>query len=75
MYDYNVVCITRELKRKIIMIVWFRHEAIMLINLSIMLLSSAQKITYYAFEKYPLFSLILAIFRGVPILPAKKMEK
>ena len=30
-----------------------RHEAIMLQKLSIMLLSSAQKITYYAFENYP----------------------
>ena len=33
-----------------------RHEAIMLQKLSIMLLSSAQKITYYAFENCPLFS-------------------
>ena len=32
-----------------------RHEAIMLQKLSIMLLSSAQKITYYAFENCPLF--------------------
>ena len=32
-----------------------RHEAIMLQKLSIMLLSSAQKTTYYAFENYPLF--------------------
>ena len=34
---------------------WNRHEAIMLQKLSIMLLSSAQKITYYAFENCPLF--------------------
>ena len=32
-----------------------RHEAIMLQKLSIMLLSSAQKIAYYAFENCPLF--------------------
>ena len=32
-----------------------RHEAIMLQKLSIMLLSSAQKIPYYAFENCPLF--------------------
>ena len=32
-----------------------RHEAIMLEKLSIMLLSSAQNITYYAFENCPLF--------------------
>ena len=31
-----------------------RHEAIMLQKLSIMLVSSAQKITYYAFENCPL---------------------
>ena len=33
-----------------------RHEAIMLQKLSIMLLNSTQKITYYAFENCPLFS-------------------
>ena len=33
----------------------FRYEAIMLQKLSIMLLSSAQKISYYAFENWPLF--------------------
>jgi len=32
-----------------------RHEAIMLQKLSIMILNSAPKITYYAFEKCPLF--------------------
>ena len=32
-----------------------RHEAIMLQKLGIMHLSSAQKITYYAFENCPLF--------------------
>ena len=32
-----------------------KHEAIMLQKLSIILLSSAQKITYYAFENCPLF--------------------
>jgi len=32
-----------------------RHEAIILQKLSIMLLSRAPKITYYAFEKCPLF--------------------
>ena len=32
-----------------------RHEAIILKKLSIMLLGSAQKIPYYAFENYPLF--------------------
>ena len=36
-----------------------RHEVIMLQNLSIMLLSSAPKITYYAFEKMPIIPKIM----------------
>ena len=31
--------------------IWIRHEAIMLQKLSNMLLSSAPKVTYYAFKK------------------------
>ena len=37
------------------MLLGIRHEAIMLQKLSIMLLSSAQKIIYYAFENCQLF--------------------
>ena len=39
----------------------FRHEAIMLQKLSIMLLSSAPKITYYAFKKMPIIPQIMPL--------------
>ena len=38
-----------------------RHEAIMLRKLSIMLLSSAPKITYYAFKKMPIIPKIMPL--------------
>ena len=38
-----------------------RHEAIMFQKLSIMLLDSAQKITYYAFKKMPLIPKIMPL--------------
>ena len=38
-----------------------RHEAIMLQKLRIMLLSSAPKITYYAFEKMPIILKIMPL--------------
>ena len=42
-----------------------RHEAIMLIKLSIMLLSSAQKITYQTFEKFLIMPLTNVSFMAV----------
>ena len=39
----------------------YRHEAIMLQKLSIMLLSSAPKITYYAFKKMPIIPKIMPL--------------
>ena len=38
-----------------------RYEAIMLQELSIMLLSSAPKITYYAFKKMPIIPKIMPL--------------
>ena len=42
-------------------ILYSRHEAIMLQKLSIMLLSSAPKINYYAFEKVPIVPKIMPL--------------
>ena len=38
-----------------------RHEAIMLQKLSIMLLSSAPKVTYYTFKKMPIILKIMPL--------------